>query len=105
MTPDQLNALRTGPDWEFRVAAAATIPREFRAEQKWNPNTKDYQEFTTPTLLLLGSESPEWAKQATKDVTALIRNSRTVILQGQGHVATATAPELLGSEVAAFLAQ
>lgn len=105
LTPDQLNAARTASDWGAKVAAAATIPRELRAAQKWNPITKDYQEFTTPTLLLLGSESPEWAKQATKDATALIRDSRTVILQGQGHIATATAPELLGAEVAAFLGQ
>jgi pimeloyl-ACP methyl ester carboxylesterase len=105
LTPEQLSGLRMGPDWEFRVAGAATIPRELRAAQEWKPNTKDHQEFMTPTLLLLGSESPEWAKQATENATALIRDSRTVILQGQGHIATATAPELLGSEVAAFLAQ
>ena len=78
----------------------ATI-RALLIAQEWNPNTKDYQ-FTTPTLLLLGSEST-WGKQATENATALIRDSRVAILQGQGHRATATAPELVASELAAFL--
>jgi pimeloyl-ACP methyl ester carboxylesterase len=103
LTPEQLNALRMERDWGLRVAAAATIPRELRAARGWDPNTRDYQEFTTPTLLLLGSESPEFFKQATEDATALIKDCRTVILQGQGHIATATAPELLASELATFL--
>ena len=103
LQPEQLNAERTLPDWESRVAAAATIPRELRTAQEWKPKTKGYQEFTAPTLLLLGSESPEWAKQATDNASALIKSSHVVILQGQGHIATATAPELIAAELAAFL--
>jgi pimeloyl-ACP methyl ester carboxylesterase len=105
LTPEQINEGRMTRDWGSKVAGAATILREIRAAREWNPNTKSYQEFTTPTLLLLGSESPEWGKQATKNATALIRDSRVVILQGQGHIATATAPELLATELAAFLGQ
>ena len=105
LTPEQLDAGRMERDWGFRVAAAATIPRELRAAHGWKPNAKDYQEFTTPTLLLLGSESPELYKQATKNATALIRDSRVAVLQGRGHIATGTAPELLAAEVAAFLGQ
>jgi pimeloyl-ACP methyl ester carboxylesterase len=103
LTPEQLNAERMAPDWVTRVAGAAAIPRELRTTQEWNLNTKDYQNFTPPTLLLVGSESPEWGKQATKNATELIRDARTVILQGQGHIATATAPDLVASELAAFL--
>jgi pimeloyl-ACP methyl ester carboxylesterase len=108
LQPEQVNAERMLPDWGSRVAAAATIPRELRAaEQVWKPNPNAYREFTTPTLLLLGSESPEWAKQATETATTLIRDSRVVILQGQGHIATATAAggRLIAAEVAAFLGQ
>ena len=105
LTPDQLDAARTAPDWGLKVAAAATIPRELRAAREWDPNKKDYQEFTTPTLVLLGSESPEFFKQATKDATALLKDSRVVILQGQGHIATGSAPEMVASELTAFLSQ
>jgi pimeloyl-ACP methyl ester carboxylesterase len=105
LSPEQLNAGRMERDWGLKVAAAATIPRELRTPQEWDPNKKVYQEFTTPTLLLLGSESPEFFKQATEDATALIRDSRVAILQGQGHIATGTAPELVASELAAFLRQ
>jgi pimeloyl-ACP methyl ester carboxylesterase len=50
-----------------------------------------------------GSESPRWARRGTEIVQSLLSNSHVVVLQGQGHVATLTAPELLAGEVARFL--
>ena len=105
LQPEQLNAERTLPDWGARVAGAATISRELRAPREWKPNTKSYQELTAPTLLLLGSESPEWAKLGTETATTHIKDSQVVILHGQGHIATATAPELVAAEIAAFLSK
>jgi pimeloyl-ACP methyl ester carboxylesterase len=100
---EQLSAELRMPDWETRVAAAAAISRELRAAQEWRPNPNAYHDFAAPTLMLLGSDSPEWAKRATEAATALIKHSRVIILQGQGHVATATAPKLIAAEIAAFL--
>ncbi len=56
-----------------------------------------------PTLLLLGSESPEWAHRATQAFAAALPDARLVMLEGQGHAATVTAPDLLASEIERFL--
>jgi pimeloyl-ACP methyl ester carboxylesterase len=103
LSSEQLKAERMLPDWGSRVAAAAAISRELRAAQEWKPNAKSYQEFTAPALLLLGSESADWARQAAQTATALIKHAQLAILHGQGHIATATAPELVAAEVTAFL--
>ena len=71
------------PDWGSRVAAAAAIARELRAAQEWKPNTTSYQEFTAPTLLLLGSESPEWAKRATETATRLSKTAEWSSCRGR----------------------
>lgn len=53
---------------------------------------------------LLGSESPEWAKRGTELVHSLLPNSQVGGLEGQGHVAFMTAPELFADQVIRFLA-
>ncbi len=50
-------------------------------------------EMTTPTLLL-GGESPKWAKESTEVVHKAFPNSRIAVLVGQGHVAINTARTL-----------
>ena len=59
--------------------------------------------FATPTLLLLGSESPPWAVQSTEIYAAAFANASVRTLDGHGHAATVTGPELLAREVATFL--
>ncbi|MGH3047497.1 MAG: alpha/beta fold hydrolase [Gaiellaceae bacterium] len=54
-------------------------------------------------LLLLGEESPDWAREGTDRVRVLLPDARVAILRGQGHAAIMTAPELVAEEVARFL--
>ena len=103
--PEMMEAFRASPSWAHRVAAAHTIPRELRAEEAWAFEPEGYQGFTAPTLLLLGSESPEWASRGTEIVAAAVPTSRVAVLEGHGHVATMTGPELLASKVVAFLSE
>src|SRR5207248_6742596 len=53
LEPEVLDAERRLPDWGIRVRSAATIPRELRAAQDWQPNTESYRKFAAPTLFLL----------------------------------------------------
>jgi pimeloyl-ACP methyl ester carboxylesterase len=101
--PDELEQSRASPLWAPRVAAAHTIPREIRAEERYQPDPDAFAALSIPVMLLLGSESPRWARRGTEIVQSLLSNSHVVVLQGQGHVATLTAPELLAGEVARFL--
>lgn len=100
---EQLTELRSAPSWQGRVDAAYTLPREERApfDYEWNPSR--FAEMTTPTLLLLGGESPKWAKESTEAIHEVLPNSRIAVLERQGHVAMNTAPELFVDEVLGFL--
>jgi pimeloyl-ACP methyl ester carboxylesterase len=103
LDPDALEQLRASPVWAGRVAAAHTIPRELRAEARYQPDPEALSSLSIPVLLLLGSESPEWAKKGTEVVRSVLPDSRVAMLEGEGHIAIITAPELVANEVARFL--
>jgi pimeloyl-ACP methyl ester carboxylesterase len=105
LDPDALQQLRASPIWAPRVAAAHTIPRELRAEEGYRPDPEAFAALPARLLFLLGSESPEWALQGTNSVRALLPNSRVVVLEGEGHLAILTAPELVGDQVTQFLCE
>jgi pimeloyl-ACP methyl ester carboxylesterase len=101
--PDALERMRTLPVWQARVAAAHTVPRELRAVEGYRFDPVRFGEVTTPTLLLLGGDSPPAVQQATRAIAAALPNARTVVFPGQGHVAMDTATELFLEEVLRFL--
>lgn len=102
-SPEEFEQLRASPIWPMRVAAAHTIPREARAEEQYQLDREQYRLVDVPVMLLLGSESPSWARQGAERVQAVLPDARIVVLPGQGHVAIDTAPELFVSEVVRFL--
>ncbi len=105
MTPEELAALRADPFWPARVAAAYTILRETYAEEGHPPfDPARFTRFTTPTLLLLGGDSPDEFRAPTEALQAGLPNSRIAVLPGQRHIAMTTAPELFSREVLTFLA-
>lgn len=99
---EQLEELRSAPSWQGHVDAAHTLPREERTpiDYEWDPSR--FAEMTTPTLLLLGGESPKWAKESTEAIHEALPNSRITVLEEQGHVAMNTAPDRFVEEVLAF---
>ena len=101
--PEALARMRSLPPWQGRVAAAPTIPRELRAVYDYRFDPVRFLEIATPTLLLLGGESPENVKAATHAIAAALPNAQTVVLPGQGHVAMDSAPDLFVAEVLRFL--
>ena len=52
--PEELEQLRASPLWAARVAAAHTIPREIRAEERYRPDPDRFAALSTPVMLLLG---------------------------------------------------
>lgn len=57
----------------------------------------------TPTLLLLGGDSPPVYSDFIQQVNAALPNSTIVVMPGQQHIAMNTAPELFIKEVVRFL--
>jgi len=93
--------LRARPGWQTTLPMTETMPRELQAEEGWRPS--GYDDLVLPTLLLLGGASPDWAARWTSMAQAAIPSSRLQVLEGQGHLALSTAPELVAQAVIDFV--
>ena len=98
----ELDSLRSAPNWPARVDAVHTAIREERARKGYEFDAARFAGLTTPTLLLSGSESAPFLKDATNVLNDALPNSRVAVLDGQAHAAMNTAPELVIHEVLAF---
>jgi pimeloyl-ACP methyl ester carboxylesterase len=107
MPPHELELLRSAPAWQGRLAAAHTILREIDTTNsgayRFDPN--NYRSFYTPTLLLLGGDSPAFLRAAIGALDTGLPNSRVVVMPGQQHTAMNTAPDLFVSDVVQFLTE
>jgi pimeloyl-ACP methyl ester carboxylesterase len=100
---EAIAAFRAMPEWPASVETAPTIVAEVRAVRDYRFDPARFRELTTPTLLLLGSESPPYLQTATEAVAAALPQDRLTILAGQGHLAMYTAPDRFLEEVVGFL--
>jgi pimeloyl-ACP methyl ester carboxylesterase len=104
-TDAEIEAMQGTPAWQARLAAAPTVPRELRAENAYAMADLRLGELGAPALLLVGSESPSWAKRSTESYAEAIEGAEVHTLEGHGHGASVSAPELLASELADFLSR
>jgi pimeloyl-ACP methyl ester carboxylesterase len=105
MPDSEFEVFRTLPAWEGRVRLAPTIPRELTIERGYRLEPSRFADFSIPTLLLLGGESPAVFRQAVDVVGAALDTSWIVVMPGQRHVAMDAAPDLLFlAEVTRFFA-
>jgi pimeloyl-ACP methyl ester carboxylesterase len=103
MGEHEISQLRESPAWSERIAAAHTVPRELKAFAHYNFDAQRFKDFQTPTLLLRGSDSPPFIKNATETVNQALSNCQIGVLSGQQHIAMYTAPKLLFNAVVQFL--
>jgi pimeloyl-ACP methyl ester carboxylesterase len=105
LAPAQVEALRqtaSGDDWAQILSA--TLPREAQALR-----TVDLlglaKQVRQPVLLLLGSESPPWATSISQSLARTIPDAEISVLDGHGHEAVDSAPDVIVERLAQFLAQ
>ena len=103
MDDDQVALVRSTPSWSGRVAAAHTIVRELRTHDAYRYDPARFAALSVPLLLFGGSESPPEEVASTDMLAATLPGARVVTLQGQGHVAQLTAPELFAATLLQFL--
>lgn len=102
-TPDhELAALRADPSWQRRLAIAHTALREM-ADGEYRFEPARFAALAVPTLLLIGENSPAELTAPSRALASALPGSRVVVLEGQGHVAMTTAPDLFLNAVLAFL--
>ncbi len=103
MSPADIEQVRSSPVWPLRMAAVHTVPRGLMAVRDYTLRPDRFRDMRIPTMLLLGSESPSYARKGTEAFAAALPDARIVRMPGQGHYATITAPELFTNEVIRFL--
>ena len=99
---EELNLLRSLPNWQARVSATPTIPREVFSVKNYVFDRSRFTELKMPILLLLGSESSPFYTAATETLHESLPHSRLAMLPKQRHEAVVTAPELLLHEVLGY---
>lgn len=103
MPSHDFEQLRSSATWPERLARANAVPRESRAEDSYRFDARRFSNMQTPTLLLLGGDSPNVLKLATETIASALPNSQIAVMPGQQHIAMVTAPELFASELVRFL--
>lgn len=103
MPAAQFEQFKTLPEWQARLAAAHTLPRELQAVDGYRFDAARFAQLNVPVLLMLGGDSPDFFQAAIDMIGAALPNARKVVLPGQRHVAMDTAPDLFVEEVLAFL--
>ena len=101
---ETIDLLASTPLWEARRQIVPTLPRELRAELAHRFDESLLSDLDVPTLLLVGSESPAWALRSVDAHRGALPKAEKRVLEGQGHGANLTAPELLARELVEFFA-
>ncbi len=102
---NEIDMLRSSASWSSRVAAAHTIPREEASVDSYIFKPERFSHMETPTLLLLGGDSPSFFRAAIETLKKSILNSRIAIMSGQQHAAMDIAPELFLRKVIGLLTE
>jgi pimeloyl-ACP methyl ester carboxylesterase len=98
----EVEEVLASPERNERLATAPTIPREARVEQTWRLPADAARTLTIPVLLLLGGDSPPYAARVNAMLEKALPNTRTVVMPGQQHVATRTAPDMVVEAILNF---
>lgn len=103
MTNEEIDSMRSSPLWPVRLAAAPTVPRECRVEDRWVYAPGQFDGITAPTLLLAGSESLPALTKATHEAAAAISGAQIRVLEGHAHFAHKTDPAMVSTIVRQFM--
>jgi pimeloyl-ACP methyl ester carboxylesterase len=105
LSETELNGLRGSAHWSLLVRTLAhTVPYDARLQRAFTADATELASVTIPTLMLLGSASPERMQSGAKTIAARLPNARTVELAGQQHGAMLSAPALFAAALNDFLA-
>ncbi|MFP8890988.1 alpha/beta fold hydrolase [Natrialbaceae archaeon A-CW2] len=102
-TSEELDVVRSAPTWEEYVERFPTLLPKYARIPEYEFDPARFADVTTPTLLLTGSESPEWYRSTTEAVNDALSNTHVVTFDGHGHAGPLTAPDRFTDEVLSFV--
>jgi len=101
---EEIALIRSKPQWSRQVYLAPTWVRELEAIDNLGPNLDRYKNLNMPVLLLTGTSSKDYPLRAASEVlSTILPHASLEHLQGQGHTAHLTAPQMLADVVTNFL--
>jgi pimeloyl-ACP methyl ester carboxylesterase len=100
---EEITRLRATPIWNKWGALIPAISRQSKAIFELDRDLERYRRLSIPTLLLVGTATAAHHKAASAALAHVLPNVRTVYLEGEGHVACLTAPDLIAKAVSEFL--
>lgn len=104
MPAEELELMRSQQEaWAVRMGNARTLPRELREEESYVFAPERFANMRTPTMLLVGGDSPQREQSNANGVAAALPDARVVSMPGQQHIAMYAAPEVFVREVTRFL--
>jgi len=104
LSESEIAEMEASQGWDHLCGVAHAIPNDWLLwEERFD--AQSVKAVRTPTLLLEGSESPNWLRHAAQTVADALPNARLVELAGQAHSAMITAPELFAQAVTTFALQ
>lgn len=100
---EYIDGMRQAPFWTSSVKVAHTISYdgEIMGDTMWsNPaSLAQFATITTPTLVMVGSNSPEYQQNAVETLAKILPKAQYRSMAGQDH---GIAPEVLGPALAEF---
>lgn len=98
--------LRASRAWPHLRTLAKSWIRELEAMDAQSPDLTHYHSLSCPSMLLVGSLSPEHPMlDAARALAEVLPGVRVEWLLGQGHGATRAAPEMVARLIREFLAE
>lgn len=94
---------RALPAWQARITAAHTLNRELRAVSDAPFDPQWATTISAPTLLLVGGDSPDFARADARTVADALPDALITVLDGQQHIAIDLVPDVFAAHVLAFL--
>ncbi len=92
-----------GAAWPWMLALVHTIPYDARIVRDFDMDLRRLGDMRTPTLMLIGSDSPPRVRRASETVAHALPDVRIEELPGQKHQAQLLAPEMFARAVDRFL--
>jgi pimeloyl-ACP methyl ester carboxylesterase len=100
LSDEEIEHLKSRPEWSARLASAHTMPRELRTVNEIRFGPEQLQRVSVPTLLLVGENGPDWQPEK---VARELPDARVVILPGQAHAADMFAPQVVAERLLDFV--
>ncbi len=105
VSPETVAQMRGAPFWQGLEAVAHTLPYDaviVEGVMTGKPlPTERWASVSVPALVLDGSDSPDWARNAVAALTDVLPNAKRTTLEGQTHQYD---PEALAPVLSAFFA-